>query len=69
MIDEMRIEAFQTETLQEREQRLHDRLVEQTQQLRVAREQLAAFESAVELTMNQLQDVRRQLYQIWQQSP
>ncbi|MBE2201504.1 MAG: hypothetical protein IAE79_23025 [Anaerolinea sp.] len=56
-------------TLREREHSLHERLVEQTHQLQLARERLAAYETAIQMTMSQLQDVRQQLYLMWQRSP
>lgn len=57
------------ETLREREHNLHERLVEQTHQLQLTRERLTAYETAIQMTMAQLQEVRHQLYVMWQHSP
>ncbi|MCB8967352.1 MAG: hypothetical protein H6660_10710, partial [Ardenticatenaceae bacterium] len=47
-----------TITLREREHILHEKLVEQTHQLQLTRERLTAYETAIQMTMAQLQEVR-----------
>ncbi len=57
------------ESLQEKEHQLHEKLVEQTQHLRLLRERMNQYEAAIAQTMQELEDIRSKLYQMWQRSP
>jgi len=56
-------------SLQEREHQLHEKLVEQTQHLRLLRQEMDMYEAAIHQTMQDLEQIRHKLYQLWQQSP
>ena len=47
--------------LEQREQELHDKLVEETQQLRVARSRVRAYEQALQETLTELNRIRGEL--------
>jgi len=55
--------------LQIKEADLHELLVEQTQELQMARIYSMECQTAVETTMRQLEDIRYKLYSLWQQAP
>ncbi len=62
------LEVTTAESLQEKEHELHDKLVEQTQYLRMLRVQMSHYETAIAQTMKELEDIRKKLYQAWQHS-
>jgi len=55
--------------LQIKEADLHELLVEQTQELQMARFYSMECQRAVETTMRQLEDIRYKLYRLWQEAP
>ena len=55
--------------LRKKEHLLHEQLATQTRELQHAREKMSIYQTAVEETMTELQEVRHRLYQLWQQSP
>jgi hypothetical protein len=57
------------EQLKASERELHERLVEATRQLKLARQEVASCESKLQLTMAQLNHVRRQMDVLWNAAP
>ena len=57
------------ERLKKKEDVLHELLIGQTQELKIARDYGAECQTAVETTMRQLEEVRHHLYRLWQQAP
>lgn len=57
------------ERLQSKETDLHERLIEQTQDLQMARAYRTKCQTAVETTMRELEEVRYKLHRLWQQAP
>ncbi|MCA9936386.1 MAG: hypothetical protein KC415_20775 [Anaerolineales bacterium] len=55
-------------SLQEQEHQLHEKLVEQTQHLRLLRQEMETYEAAIHETMQELEQIRHKLYQVWQHS-
>ncbi len=57
------------EHLREQERALHEKLVETTHFLNLARQEVESYESTLEMTMAQLNHVRRQMDVLWQAAP
>jgi predicted nucleic acid-binding Zn-ribbon protein len=57
------------ERLKSEEQILHEALVSATHELRIARQQVTDIETKLQMTMAQLNHVRRQMNAIWQAAP
>ena len=57
------------EQLKKSERELHDQLVEATHRLKLARQEVASCEAALQMTMAQLNHVRRQMDVLWQAAP
>ena len=55
--------------LKAQEEKLHETLVASTHELRIARQEVAAIEAKLQMTMAQLNHVRRQMDAIWQAAP
>jgi predicted nucleic acid-binding Zn-ribbon protein len=57
------------EKLKAQEEKLHETLVSSTHELRIARQEVANIEAKLQMTMAQLNHVRRQMDAIWQAAP
>jgi predicted nucleic acid-binding Zn-ribbon protein len=55
--------------LKAQEEKLHETLVASTHELRIARQEVAKIEAKLQMTMAQLNHVRRQMDAIWQAAP
>ncbi len=55
--------------LKEKEETLHDELVTASHQLQIARKEVASCEATLQLTMAQLNHIRRQMDVMWQAAP
>jgi predicted nucleic acid-binding Zn-ribbon protein len=73
LLEEVMLKREQEEELLDRlkseEQILHEALVSATHELRIARQQVVDIESKLQMTMAQLNHVRRQMNAIWQAAP
>jgi predicted nucleic acid-binding Zn-ribbon protein len=73
LLEEVMLKREQEEELLERlkseEQTLHEALVSATHELRIARQQVSDIEAKLQMTMAQLNHVRRQMNAIWQAAP
>lgn len=55
--------------LKEKEIALHEELVAATQRLKIARQEVASCEATLQMTIAQLNHIRRQMDVLWQAAP